>query len=199
MTVFTVNGRNERLGKLFKTPKHLLLKDGMTALERSVNYMTDLGPYIVICGAHYDEGLSGFNRVVIPPTENVIDTIQRGIKGSYQQPLYVVDCDVIPVKLWKPKGNTVYLFENEQKHAHYSNFEVRDGKVLSCNEKGEVMKYAGAGIYYFESIGTFFKYANYCKSVSEVFQKMLTNNVNVFADTTSEIFRFGTLQDINGI
>jgi len=199
MTIITINGKNERLGKLFKTPKHLLLKDGMTAIERTVNYMTERGPYIVICGGHYDQGLLGFNRVVVSPTKNVIETIQQGLKAPSQQELYIIDCDVIPIKLNQPKGNTVYLFRNEEKRLQYSNFEVRDDEVLSCNEKEQIFDYAGAGVYYFESVGTFFKYSNYCESVSDVYKKMLVANVRVTADTTSEIFRFGTLHDITGL
>lgn len=199
MTYIPANGNNERLGRLFKTPKHLLLWEGMPAIERSVNYMSELGPYVILCNGHYDAGLSGYNRKVMPPTENVIETLRTGIIANAQNCLYIVDCDVIPVNLGKPKGNTVYLFKNELKKTHYSNFEVKAGIVLSCNEKEEVFEYAGAGVYYFESVGTFFKYSNYCKSVSEVFNKMIINNVTVHADINSTIHRFGTLHDINGL
>jgi hypothetical protein len=199
MTIFPINGRNERMGKLFKAPKHLLKIDGKPAIECSVNYMSALGPYIIICGDHYDRGLRFYNRVVVPPTKNVIETLRQGIKGSFQQELYIVDCDIVPIRLNKPQGNTVYLFPNVEQRKHYSNFELTDGFVSKCNEKDEVLEYAGAGIYYFETIATFFKYSNYCTSVSEVISKMIANNEWIKGDTTSEIFRFGTLEDITGL
>lgn len=199
MTIIPINGKNERLGKLFKNPKHLLLYEGMTAIERTVNYMTDFGPCIIFCNEQYDNGLRYFNRKIVPSTSNVIETLKEGIIGNFNTELFIVDCDVIPRKLNKPKGNTVYLFKNETKKNHYSNFEVRDGTVISCNEKESIMGYAGAGIYYFRYISEFLKYSNYCTSVSQVISKMLKNNVSVHADTTSDIFRFGTLHDINGL
>lgn len=200
MVIIPINGKNERMGKLFRTPKHLLLKDGLKAIERTVNYMTDFGPTIIYCSLDYDKGLSGFNRKVVPPTDNVIDTIHHGINANYHTGLFIVDCDVIPEKLEPPISNTVYLFRNERQLKHYSNFEVSaDGLITDCNEKGKVTEWAGAGVYYFESVSTFLKYSNYCKSVSEVVKKMIVAGEIVMGDTTSDIFRFGTLQDINGL
>jgi len=199
MTILPINGKNERLGKLFKAPKHLLLKDGIPAVRHTYEYMQRFGLVTIICNAKYEEALGDFNRIVIPETDNVIETLRHGMPANFNTDLWIVDCDIIPAKLNRPKGNTVYLFENKEKKLHYSNFEVRDGKVLSCNEKESLLPWAGAGIYYFRTTIEFMKHWNYCKNVSDVIRKMIASNVSVHADTTSEIFRFGTLHDINGL
>jgi len=199
MTIIPINGKNERMGRLFKTPKHLLLKDGKSAIQHTVEYMSKFGPYQIVCSAHYEDGLSQYNHVVAQPTKNVMETILQARFGNMNQDLYIVDCDVIPISLSDPEGNTVYLFENKTKNKQYSNFDVLDGKVIDCNEKDGIMDWAGAGIYYFDSILTFVKFSNYCQSVSDVYKKMIASGYEVTANIDSEIFRFGTLHDIHGL
>lgn len=204
MVIIPCNGRNERMGQLFKTHKALLMKDGIPALKRTVMHMENFGLCTVICGTVHESQFRNFNRVVIGPTKNVIETIHVALNEAFEnikanEPLFIVDCDVIPEKINKPNGTTVYLFSNVEHRKNYSNFDLIDGYVCECNEKERPLEYAGAGVYYFETVGTFLKYSNYCSTVAEVIAKMRASGELVKGDTTSEIFRFGTLEDITGL
>lgn len=201
MVIYPINGKNTRLGKLFKTPKHLLLYKGFPALQDSVQYMRQFGSVTILCRPEYRAGIEALtdspyfkpNIFEATETDNVIDTIKQ-IK--LKDKIWIVDCDVVPINLNPPKGNTVYLFKNEKKMPDYSNFSVKNHIVIECNEKGEPYQYAGAGIYYFEMNDDFYNYSIGCQSVSQVLNKMILAGKKVHADTTSEIFRFGTLNDI---
>lgn len=179
-TIISIKGKNERMGKLFKTPKHNLLYKGRTALEQTVEYMNQFGEVKVM--THENS----------PPDTGIVDML---LQMDLPDKFFVVDCDVIPIRLNPPQGTTVYCFENKAGLSCYSNFDVgENGVVNKCNEKGQIFKWAGAGVYYFES-ASWFRLA-----ASQMNAKSLSNvmgfGVETKADTTSEIFRFGSLQTI---
>lgn len=189
--VYPINGKNERLGGLFKTPKHLLLYKGMPAIDASTRYMANRFPeadVLILANKKYYSGLRMYHVSLVPNTESQIETLRlHPVKG----PVMYMDCDIVPLEINKPVGNTVYLFKNELWMKQYSNYLVEDGKVIDCNEKGEFLPYAGAGIYYFEDGYEFYEQSEGCNNISEVVKKLPFNS-----DTTSKIFRFGTLNDI---
>lgn len=195
MIIIPCNGLNERMSALFKTPKHLLLYQGKPAILRTVEYMEQFGEVRVLANEYryYEELKKLLGDIVIPVvgTDNVIDTINQ---MDYKGPLWIVDCDVVPLSLNIPIDNTVYCFKNPLGLNQYSNFLLDvDNNVLDCNEKGYKYDYSGAGIYYFASPDTFEKNSDGCASVSQVVARC-----EFVADTTSEIFRLGTLPDITG-
>ena len=170
------------MGSLFKTPKHNLLYKGRPALEQTVEYMSQFGEVKVM--THENS----------PPDTGIVDML---LKMDLLDQFFVVDCDVIPIRINEPTGTTVYCFENKKGLTCYSNFEVgSDGFVNKANEKGEVYKYSGAGIYYFGNVEWFKKCAIGCKSLAQVMSVMMEMGV-IVADTTSEIFRFGSLRTIH--
>lgn len=189
--IYPINGRNERMGRLFKTPKHLLLYKGVPAITLSTTFMKEFGTVKVLLG-NYPE-VPYVDNIKVTPTDNPVDTIKQFmLKDNF----FIVDCDIIPFGLNPPQGNTVYLFKNENQLTHYSNFKVENGLVVDCNEKGEVFDWAGAGIYFFRMNDDFYQYSVGAKSVSEIIRRMVRDGKKVHADTTSKIFRFGTLEDI---
>ncbi len=194
MTIIPINGQNERMGKYFTTPKHLLLYKGTPAINYTVSQMKEFGSVKVLIGEHYKE-VDWVENVIVKPTSNVIDTIKQ---ASLKDKIFIVDCDVVPLFLNPPKGNTVYLFKNEKNLTHYSNYKVENGLVTECNEKGEVFEWAGAGVYYFEMNDDFYNHSVGATSLSEIFSRMVKAGKKVHADTTSKIFRFGTIKDICG-
>lgn len=125
---------------------------------------------------------------LLPYIMNFIYFIKHGKAG----PVMFVDCDIIPIRINKTVGNTVYLFKNELWMKQYSNFQVQDGQVVDCNEKGEFFPYAGTGIYYFQEATQFYDNTDGCTTVAQVIKKLLPFG----ADLDSEVFRFGTLNDI---
>lgn len=189
--IYPINGKNERLGELFKTPKHLLLYKGMPAVMASIEYMAKRfgGEIRVLVGWHIEwrppDNVKGF---LVCPTKSQVETLNL---SKISGPVMFIDCDIVPLEINEPKGNTVYLFENKEWMKQYSNYKVEDGKVIDCNEKGEFYPYAGAGIYYFENAADFYSNSEGCTSISQVVKKLPFK-----ADTTSKIFRFGTLNDI---
>lgn len=180
-TIISLKGRNTRMGKLFKTPKYNLLYKGRPALEQTVEYMSQFGEVKVMTHENSQ------------PDTGIVDML---LQMDLPDKFFVVDCDVIPIRLNPPQGATVYCFENKDGLSCYSNYDVRpDGMVTQCNEKQEVFKYSGAGIYYFDNAKQF-KGACFdgFKTLAQVMEKLLKTGVR--ADTTSEIFRFGSLQTI---
>ena len=178
-TIISIKGKNERMGRLFKTPKHNLLYKGRTALEQTIEYMSQFGEVKVM--THENS----------PPDTGIVDML---LQMDLPDQFFVVDCDVIPIRITK-YGNdrpVVYCFENKAGLGCYSNFDVdeKTGIVNQCNEKGEVFKWAGGGVYYFSNPDQVKKFPE-CKSLAEIMSKQRT-----LADTTSEIFRFGSLQTI---
>lgn len=205
--IYPINGANTRLGSLFKTPKHLLLYKGVPAIVASVEYMMTKFPdakIVILANERYASNLYLEYQVnkhvwveVVPNTESQIETLRIGTK-DITGPVMFVDCDIVPLSINEPKGNTVYLFENKLWMKQYSNYAVdldTRNTVLACNEKGEHLPYAGAGIYYFQDVSRFNHWSEGCKSISEVIGKMITSRP-FFADTTSVVYRFGTLNDI---
>lgn len=182
-TIISTKGKNERMGRLFKTPKYNLLYKGRPALEQTIEYMSQFGEVKVM--THENS----------PPDTGIVDML---LQMDLPDKFFVVDCDVIPIRLNPPQGTTVYCFENKAGLSCYSNFKVHpgDGEVFECNEKGEVFEFAGAGVYYFNDAKQFKTLATDCKSLAQVMAKILEYNFIVKADTTSEIFRFGSLQTI---
>ena len=202
MVIIPINGKNERMGALFSTPKHLLLVHGEPALEKTLGYMKKFGEISVLAGESYykDIRVDWLNEddtvFGVQETTNVIQTVRqhKDLHGD----LWIVDCDVVPMKLNKPNGNTVYLFKNTSGLNQYSNYNVENGCITDCNERGRVYDYSGSGVYYFQHAEDFIGYSEGCSSVSQVFKKMLLDYKHVYADTTSDIFRLGTLPDITG-
>lgn len=188
MTIIPCNGKNQRLGQLFKAPKQNLLYQGRPAIERTKDYMKRFGPVDVV-------------KLDIA-TDNQVDTIlhylmwHQTLMGSF----FVVDCDVVPVKINSPKGNTAYVFRPQGLVNNYSNFSVNEDSIVGeCNEKGMRLDYCGAGVYYFESARDFIEFSAGRQTCAQVFSAMIAGGRTVYADTTSEIFRFGTLHDITGL
>lgn len=179
-TIISIKGKNERMGKLFKTPKHNLLFRGRPALEQTIEYMSQFGEVKVM--AHENS----------PPDTGIVDML---LQMDLPDKFFVVDCDVIPIRINQPQGTTVYCFHNKEKLTGYSNFKTTGEKVIACNEKGTVYPFAGAGVYYFEDIH-FKEHAKGCVTLAQVMAKFVEWNFEVKADTTSEIFRFGSLQTI---
>lgn len=180
-TIISIKGKNERMGKLFKTPKYNLLYKGRPALEQTVEYMSQFGEVKVM--THENS----------PPDTGIVDML---LQMDLPEQFFVVDCDVIPIRLNKPEGTTVYCFENPNRQFKtYSNFSLLNDNVLTCNEKETPFDWCGTGVYYFEHDGSFKEYAKGCNSLAQVIAKVC-DKIHVKADTTSEIFRFGSLQTI---
>ena len=205
-TIISIKGKNTRMGSLFKTPKHNLLYKGRPALEQTVEYMSQFGEVKVM--THENS----------PPDTGIVDML---LQMDLPDKFFVVDCDVIPIRLNTPTGTTVYCFKNPNYNSipesvegddgflefkfktspptTYSNFLVSRGGVLKCNEKGEGYNFCGAGVYYFQTSHFFKDCADGCKTIAEVIEKMLKKHSALMpkADTASEIFRFGSLQTIH--
>ena len=86
-TIISIKGRNERMGKLFKTPKYNLLYKGRPALEQTVEYMSQFGDVMVM--THENS----------PPDSGIVDML---CKMDLPDQFFVVDCDVIPIKINPP-------------------------------------------------------------------------------------------------
>lgn len=191
-TVISIQGKNTHLGKLFKTPKYNLLYKGLPAIEQTVAYMKQFGPVHVL-GL---EGQQAPNLVKLPFLP-LIECLKRF--GLEDQTFYI-DCDVIPLKINLPKGDTIYTFErNHGSPNQYGNVNVVDGVAVESNEKGQPFNYCTAGIYFFDSAQVFNIFSIGRLSLSQVYNAMIANGRHVNADTESEIFRFGTLHDITGL
>jgi len=188
------------MGRLFKTPKHLLLYRGLPAIIASTTIMKGFGGKVkCLVGENYLD-IPFVENVRVKPSDSPMETLRQFAVPSR---FFVVDCDVIPLKLNEPKGNTIYLFKNTSGINQYSNFKLDDeGYVIDCNEKGEEFEWCGSGVYYFcdqDNFSSSFK----SKSLAEV----INHEINAAkeynqphkrfkGDTTSKIFRFGTLTDI---
>lgn len=198
--IIPINGRNERMGSLFKTPKHLLLYKGVPAIERTLNYFGGMeihiltnDDYIQDLIKYHDEDIHVTN---VGYTNSQVDTILK-FNPTHDIDIMLIDCDVIPIRLYNPGVNTVYVFENKLKDKQYSNFSRNGVLVDNCNEKESVCEFAGAGIYYFRSFYQFREYSAGCSSISQVIGNMI-KVTDVWIDADNEIFRFGTLKDITG-
>lgn len=206
--IYPINGKNERMGSLFKTPKHLLLYQGISGIKHSVNNLIDRfknSKIIILTNESYFNELNLLfkdNEQVdirlIEKTNSQIETLLVATKYLTGSVMFV-DCDIIPTKIsnFKPKYTTIFTFENKEKLLNYSNYRIdRYNNIIECNEKQKAFKQSGAGIYYFPNVNEFNKNSIDCTNVSQVVQKFIKNGIKVKANIDSEIYRFGTLQDI---
>lgn len=191
-TVISIQGKNTRLGSLFKKPKYELLYKGKPAIEHTVEYMKQFGPVHVL-GL---EGQQAPNLVKLP----FLPLIECFKTFGLQDQTFYIDCDVIPLKINLPKGDTVYTFpRNSNSPNQYGNVNVVDGKAVECNEKGQPFNYCTTGIYFFNSAEVFNAFSVGRLSLSQVYNAMIAIGRTVNADTDSEVFRFGTPHDITGL
>ncbi len=191
-TVISIQGRNTRLGQLFKTPKYNLLYKGIPAIQHTIDYMSQFGPVHVL-------GLEGQQapNLVKLPFLSLIDCFK---KFGLEDDTFYIDCDVIPLKINRPSSSTVYTFRRDPHSPNqYGNVHVENGTALECNEKGKQFNYCTTGIYFFDRAEQFDAFSVGCVSLSQVFNKMIVQQGGISADTTSEVFRFGTLHDITGL
>lgn len=197
--IVPINGKNERMGELFKTPKHLLLYNGKQIISHICNYF---GEVTILTNDDYIKEIgnlfyaSSIEIINIGKTNSQIETLLRYTEKIVDNNIMFVDCDIIPLTINSPLGNTVYCFENKLQYKQYSNYSAENGHITACNEKESVCKYAGAGVYYFESSDQFNKYAIGEKSISGVVKKMIQDGIKFKLDCSNEILRFGTLKDI---
>ena len=206
--VYPINGRNERMGSLFSTPKHLLLHRGKELIKHSIetiNRRFKSVDIIIITNSDYSEKLTHLfkndrNVVIklVERTNSQIETLKK-ITDSLHGPVMFVDCDILPLHItnFDETYTTVFTFENTSKLLNYSNFKVdKHNNILDCNEKQKAYKNAGAGIYYFPDVSIFNSYTRDCKNISECVKRLTVNNIKAKVNTNSIIDRFGTLQDI---
>lgn len=194
--IYSIKGENRRMGHLFRTPKHFLLYEGVPAIEVSIKLMSMFGQCTVVTNEYNTAEIPGAKMVRMGPTESIVDMLRQ---MTLKDHIFVVDCDIVPLHVTPPKGNTVYCFANETGQNLYSNYKIdTDFNITEANEKGKLLDVCGAGIYYFDLNDDFYNNSVGCKSLSEVFQRMISNGKRVHANVTSEIYRLGTLPDITG-
>jgi len=78
--ICVINGKNERMGELFKTPKHLLLYKGIPALYAAVGYFNSLFPeseIIIMAGNQYAEKITHTRLIVLPETKHIIEALLK--------------------------------------------------------------------------------------------------------------------------
>lgn len=203
--IIPINGKNERIGRLFKTPKHLLLYRGIPAIKYNLeffNCIPGIDRVYILTNLHYIAELYDFSDLAkiinVGETPSQVATLREFTTSLSDEAVMFIDCDIILNELTVPDRNTVFVFENKNKDKQYSNYKVDEEReiVLGCNEKQEYEKYAGAGVYYFKSAQVFNKYSVGCSSISEVISKMIAQGETFFVNINSDIFRFGTLKDI---
>ena len=204
--IYPINGKNERMGSLFSTPKHLLLYKGISLIEQSIRSLQTrfAGAMITILTneTYYDDLVKLVSNDVmvqcIPPTNSQIETLRTITTNLYGSCMFV-DCDILPTHItnFDNRYSTVFTFLNDTNLLNYSNFKCdSDNNILECNEKQKLYKFAGAGIYYFSDVNLFNQYSISCKNVSECISLMLKDQINCKINFDSTILRFGTLQDI---
>ena len=206
--IYPINGKNERMGSLFKTPKHLLLLNGKSLIEQSIENISCEYPtsqIIIITNQNYYNELNRIAKKytfvhihLIEKTSSQIETLKHvtnQLKGS----VMFIDCDIVPITIstFNKKYITVFTFKNINRLLNYSNFKITKSKIiLECNEKQKFYINAGAGIYYFPNVTEFNKYSTDCKSISECISYLIKEGVKAKVNTNSLIGRYGTLQDI---
>jgi hypothetical protein len=208
VVIYPINGKNERMGSLFSTPKHLLLLEGKELILQSINTINETysNPKIIILTNNnyynrlYDltHTINNIELKLIGETNSHVETLRK-ITVDLTGSVMFVDCDIMPIKLTKfdKKYPTVFTFKNTSKLLNYSNFKVKQSKIiLDCNEKEKPYKNAGAGIYYFPDISIFNHYSENYTSVSGCIKHMIDEGVKTKINDDSVINRYGTLQDI---
>jgi hypothetical protein len=206
--VYPINGKNERMGSLFKTPKHLLLHKGVPLILKSVDTMLNRfknSKVLIITNVEYYNTLNEIfekNKLVsidlIEKTNSQVETILT-INNKVFGPVIFVDCDILPISItnFELEYPTVFTFKNKEKLSNYSNYKINKyGTVLDSNEKEKLYSQAGSGIYYFPDFNDFCLKSADCKSISHIIKKMLSIGTKIKVNKNSLIYRFGTLQDI---
>lgn len=204
--IYPINGRNERMGSLFSTPKHLLLHQGTELILKSIETVkqrfTDANVIILTNQSYYDALRKLLDSTVtikvIQQTNSQVETL-RTVTSELEGSCMFIDCDILPIDIteFNKEYSTVFTFLNDTKLLNYSNFKSdANNNILECNEKQKLHKYAGAGMYYFSDVKLFNEYSLTCKNISECINTMLLNNINCKLNTDSIIYRYGTLQDI---
>lgn len=204
--IYPINGKNERMGSLFSTPKHLLLHHGKELILQSINtikYRFPTANIIILTNDIYYEALrdllgSDITIHQIGQTQSQVETL-RTISTSLIGKCMFIDCDILPITIgeFNELYPTVFTFVNNTKLLNYSNFKVNSNNtILECNEKQKLHKYAGAGIYYFPDIKLFNYYSQNCKNISECINLLISEQIKCKINSNSTIHRYGTLQDI---
>lgn len=206
--IYPINGKNERMGSLFNTPKHLLLYKGKEIIRQSIETIQetfkDCKVIILTNEGYYNSLNSIFTNIqnveikLISKTNSQVETLKT-VTSTIEGPVMFIDCDIVPEKIidFDKNNITIFTFENNAKLLNYSNFKIRkDKSIIECNEKQKFYKNAGAGIYYFPNVEFFNASSENCKSISECVNILLKSKIKAFANTNSEIVRLGTLQDI---
>lgn len=206
--VYPINGKNERMGSLFKTSKHLLSVVGKPIILHSIECLKDRFPqssFIIATNKDYHDQLVAMfenkdyvSVKLIDKTNSQVETL-RLITTSLTGSVMFVDCDIVPktITTFNSKHSTVFTFKNTNKLLNYSNYKANASKtIIDCNEKQKLYKNAGAGIYYFSDVNLFNQHSLNCKSVSECILTLVRRGVKVKLNVDSVIDRYGTLQDI---
>ena len=206
--IYPINGKNERMGSLFTTPKHLLLYEGTALIARSIKTLASRyknADIIILTNEGYYEQLNqlfehntSISIRLIQRTSSQVETLRKATE-DLTGPVMFVDCDIVPITItnFDETYPTVFTFENTAELLNYSNYKTNKyNTVLDCNEKQKIYKNAGAGIYYFPDVTVFNNYSTNCKSVSECIKFMVQDGVRFKVNPDSIINRFGTLQDI---
>jgi hypothetical protein len=205
--IIPINGKNERVGKLFKTPKHLLLYKGIPALYYNLQYfnkMNYVDEVVILTNNSYINELFDFLHLAtivdVGKTSSQVETLRRYTENIPYADIMFVDCDIIIKDIVQPDFNTVFVFENKNKDKQYSNYKVSfehgNYVITDCNEKENYEKYAGSGVYYFQNIADFSEYSKSCTSISHVVKNMINAGKKFIIDKDNDIYRFGTLKDI---
>lgn len=206
--IYPINGKNERMGSLFSTSKHLLLLEGKELILRSINTInsTYQNTQIIVLTneGYYDQlykllqSIDNVSIELISKTNSHVDTLKK-VTPKLVGPVMFIDCDIVPFKLTKFDESypTVFTFNNTTRLLNYSNYKANQSKtIIDCNEKQKLYKNAGAGIYYFPDVNIFNQYSENCSSVSECIKCMMFDGIKTKLNTDSAIGRYGTLQDI---
>ena len=193
--IYPINGRNERMGSLFSTPKHLLLYQGTELILKSIEtikqHFVDVN-VIILTNQSYYKTLrklldSSITIKVIQQTNSQIETL-HAVTFELKGPCMFVDCDILPINIteFNKEYSTVFTFLNDTKLLNYSNFKSDvNNNILECNEKQKLYKYAGAGMYYFPDIKLFNEYSLTCRNISECINIMLMNGINCKLNTNT--------------
>src|ERR1035437_8945636 len=174
--IIPINGRNERLGCLFSTPKHLLLYQGHPALYWSLHNLVNAFSFAkitILANKIYIDEIRQINQyydvrvIQVESTNSQVETLLQFTKTLEGDAMFV-DCDIIPMRINFPMSNLVYVFDNVRKDKQYSNFVTQEDLITGCNEKDMLYKWAGAGVYYFDHVKIFNECALGEKNISGV-------------------------------
>ena len=110
VVIYPINGKNERMGSLFSTPKHLLLLEGKELILQSINTINETysNPKIIILTNNnyynrlYDltHTINNIELKLIGETNSHVETLRK-ITVDLTGSVMFVDCDIMPIKLTK--------------------------------------------------------------------------------------------------